>query len=57
MSTQTKYKQDIIRLKDQKDYPLLCIQVQNELRTKRCKATIEDDFEMPLRQTAIETFT
>ena len=55
MSTQTKYEQDIIRLNDRKDYPLWCIQVRNELRTKRCEAAIEDDFEMPLRQTAVET--
>ena len=47
-------KQDIIRLYDRKDYPLWCVQVRNELRTKRCEEAIQDNFEMPLRQTAVE---
>ena len=55
MSSSSKYEQDIIKLCDQKDYPLWCVQVRNELRTKRCEEAIQADFETPLRQTAVET--
>ena len=54
MSTQKKDEQDIIRLSNQKDYPLLYIQIQNNLHTKECKAVIEDHFEMLLCQTVVE---
>lgn len=55
MSTSSKHEQDIIKLCDRKDYPLWCVQVRNELRTKRCEEAIQDNFEVPLRQTAVET--
>lgn len=54
MSAQSKHKQHLIRLYDRKDYPLWCVQVRNELRIKRCEEAIQDDFQMPLRQTAVE---
>ena len=54
MSSSSKHEQDVIKLCDRKDYPLWCVQVRNELRTKRCEEAIQADFEMPLRQTAVE---
>lgn len=55
MSSSSKYEQDIIKLCNQKDYPIWCVQVRNELRTKQCEEAIQANFETPLRQTAIET--
>lgn len=37
-----------------RDYRLWCVQVRNELRTKRCEQAIELDFQEPTRQTAVQ---
>lgn len=54
MSDSSEPSQNIIMLVYPQDYRLWCIQVRNELRTKRCEQAIEPDFQEPTRQTAVQ---
>lgn len=54
MSDSSNLTQDVIKLNDPRDYPLWCVQVRNELRTKQCEQAIRFDFEEPTRHTAVQ---
>lgn len=54
MSDSSNLTQDVIKLNDPRDYPLWCVQVRNELRTKQCEQAIRFDFEEPTRHTTVQ---
>ncbi len=53
MSDSLAYNRDIIKLKNPRDYPLWCVQVLNEFRTKGYENAIEPNFYEPTRQIAV----
>ena len=53
MSDSSKHDEDIMKLNNPRDSPLLCVQVQNKLQTKKCEQAIKSDFQEPMRHTVV----